>query len=481
MIENRRLKPTFWRLFFFVISLAYLVPESIFNAQLVSLIGLGTPGESELEHLEIFGRAISGVGVTLLIADLLPARFYKSVTRGLLALLLLLGLIWPTVFFGQKWLVEQFLIKPSSAEQREYAVLSAILRDALALNAIKVTGIEYDSAEMHQPENLTFLALFGGLLYADDKLAEKLIPYQEKIIRRFVAMRAYQKLDDYYAQFTRMYEELSKAYREYAKASNQYNDTLNDMPRREQKYWQVVEDHVHDGWNKYQQAQKVYLARAEARAQKFGPKIYQYFEGLARCRKTYSGASQFARTNRARCLERKQAHYKSEIVKAGLGYIEPDYWLIVEDVSALENAANTILGGVLTGGVSTALQLLDAATGGDGGIKDKRYKYTNNPEHYRLRFLAHPKFQSQFQKETGYPMNIDGLKAFRAHPVMQRKLREALKGKGVILPETWRIEERQAFSQAVVKAVKREADKRWKSEMRRRGLSLPPNLEWIEF
>ena len=66
-----RLKSTFWRATFLILSAAYLIPEAIFNAQLVSLIGLGTPEESALEQLEIYGRAISGIGVTLLILSLI--------------------------------------------------------------------------------------------------------------------------------------------------------------------------------------------------------------------------------------------------------------------------------------------------------------------------------------------------------------------------------------------------------------------------
>ena len=167
-------KPKFWRAFFLVLSFAYLIPEAIFNAQLVSLIGLGTPQDQLLEQLEVYGRAISGIGVTLLLADLLPSKFYQSGLRAVVSLASLTCLVWPTVYFGQKLLVERFLIEPSSPEQREYAVLSAAFRDALAINAVQVTGLEYDTEIQESSENLTFLALFGGLLYADDKFAANL-------------------------------------------------------------------------------------------------------------------------------------------------------------------------------------------------------------------------------------------------------------------------------------------------------------------
>lgn len=166
------MKKLSWRVFFLLLSAAYLIPEAIFNAQLVSLVGLGTPKPEQLEHLEIYGRTISGIGVTLLLADLLPARLFKTGLRGSLTLLLLTLCVWPSVFFGQKYLIEQWLIEPSTPEQRQYAAYSAALRDALAVNAVEVEGLNYDPKELHSSENLTFLALFGGLAYADHNLTD---------------------------------------------------------------------------------------------------------------------------------------------------------------------------------------------------------------------------------------------------------------------------------------------------------------------
>ena len=222
-----RLKSTFWRATFLILSAAYLIPEAIFNAQLVSLIGLGTPEESALEQLEIYGRAISGIGVTLLIADLLPAKFYKSTSKGVISLLILAAIIWPTVYFGQKALVENLLIAPSSSQEREYAVLSAVFRDALAINALEVADLEYDAQEMKTSENLTFLALFGGLLYADETLADNLESHKKDIIKQFVQKKAYQDFTQHFQDYSALYDRLSGNYSEYAKGSNKYNQKRN--------------------------------------------------------------------------------------------------------------------------------------------------------------------------------------------------------------------------------------------------------------
>ena len=472
-------KPTLWRVFLFVLSVAYLIPDAIFNAQLVSLIGLGTPQDSQLEQLEVYGRAISGIGATLLLADFLPARYFRSAISGFSILFALACVVWPTVYFGQKIIVERVLIASSSAEQREQAVLSAAFRDALALNAVSVTGLEYDTELQNSSENLTFLALFGGLLYADNKLATNLENYKHQIVRQFVQKQTYRDFDLHYQDFSSLYVQLSESYEDYAKGSNTYNQKLAGIPQQEKEYWQAIEQKINQGWSDYQQATKTYVARAEARAQKYGPRIFEYHKQTNQCLERYSKSSQ--RDRRTQCIERLQARYKSEIDKAGLGYVEPNYWLIEEDVSGLENTANTAIAGVITGGLSTLLQALSLATGGDGGIKDKRYKYTDDPTHYQRRILAHPNFQAQFQKDTGYPMGIPDLGAFRNHDETQQRIRNTLKTKGLALPADWRVEQRLVFSQAVANKVKTDADAGWNDAMQRKGLSLPVNLQWQDF
>lgn len=473
------LKPFWWRLLLLLLATLYLLPEAIFNAQLVSLVGLGTPSTEDLEHLEIYGRAVSGVGVALLLADFLPKAMVAKVGRGVMSLIALVCLVWPVVFYGQKYAIEKTLIEPSSAQQRQFAVYSAALRDALAINSIKVNDLNYDTNQLHSSENLTFLALFGGLLYGDAALSDNLEQDKRKIIASFVQKKAYQDFDKHYDEYSQLYDELVGKYKTYASGSKKYNQTLAEIDQREQGYWQQVEQQINDGWGKYQQAQKAHIAKASARAQKYGPKIYGYHKQVANCSERYKKSSQKDRRNR--CYERAGADYRSAILKAGIGYIEPDYWLIVEDISATENAASSLLMGFLTGGVYTALQAASLATGGDGGIKDKRYKYTDDPDHYQLRFLQHPKFAQLFVTDTGYEFGIDNLITFRAHQTTAKKLRTHFAAKGLTLSSHWRINERAQFAQAVADKVTHEANSQWRNEMAKHGLSLAPNLSWVAF
>jgi hypothetical protein len=472
-------KPFWWSLLLVLLGTLYLIPEAIFNSQLVSLVGRGTPTTEDLENLELFGRSISGIGVTLLLADFIKAKLLTSKFKSILILCSLFAVVFPTMFYGQKYLVETFIIEPSTAEERQQAVFSTALRDALAINAIKITDVTYNSKEMLLPENLTFLSLFGGLLYADGSLSDKLSDSKEKIIRKFIKKKAYGQFDVHYNDYGELYKELSGTYKEYAKGSEKYNDVIASIPQEEMEYWKQVENEINKGYPKYKKAQQAHIAKASGRAQEYGKKIYSYFEKKNKCIDRYKKSSQSKK--RSKCVERYLITYRKEILKMGIGYIEPDYWLIVKDVSTTENLAGTIITGFLTGGLSLGVQAISAASGGDGGFKDKRYSYTSDPEHYRKRIIVHPKFSEMFTKQTGYKFFISNLQEFRNDNETQKKLRSKFSQKGLDLPKNWTINDRNSFSLSVGKKIRKEADKEWIIALNKHDMKMKPNLSWDVF
>lgn len=462
-----------------ILGTLYLIPEAIFNSQLVSLLGLGTPSKEDLEHLELFGRSISGIGVTLLFMDMLKAKFINTIPKAIMSFSLLFVIIWSIVFYGQKFLIETYIINPSSPEQRQQAVYSAFLRDALAADAIKIEGVNYDSKYIESPENLTFLALFGGLIYADKNMSSNLEEEKEKIIYKFVKQKAYEDFNENYKEYGKLYEELSESYKSYAKGSYKYNDTISNIPSREAEYWVEIENTINNGFSGYKSAQKAHIARASGRAQKYGGNIYNYFEKISKCRERYKKRKYAKKLNK--CIENLDIKYRRDILKLGLGYIEPNHWLIAEKISTTSNVLNSVVMGTLTGGIYTAMQAANAVAGGDGGFKDVKYKYTSNPDHYQLRILQLKSYNDIFVKETGYPFGIQNLEQFRSHEVTNKKLITKFNSKGLVLNKKWNINKRSEFYSAVDKKVRLEADTTWRREVRKKGYTFSPNLTWNEF
>lgn len=162
--KEKRAKPKWFAIILFVMSLCYLIPEVVFNAKLVEVAGGGSVDDQTLHLVELFGRTISGIGVTLLIADLLlKGRLVSSVPRAIMSFFLVALVVWPTVFFGQKLLIDKFLVEPSTPQQRQEAFFASILRSSLAANVVQISGLPYDSKHATSPTEMTFLAMMGAL------------------------------------------------------------------------------------------------------------------------------------------------------------------------------------------------------------------------------------------------------------------------------------------------------------------------------
>lgn len=468
-------KPFWWMLLMFICSLVYLFPEAVFNAALTDVAGGRNATIEDLRVVELFGRTISGIGVTLLLADLLlKGKKLANVTRALGYFALIAVLVWPTVFFGQKWLVDHFIIDASTPEERQQAYLSQILRSALIENSIKFEGIEYDPNKSHNATEKTFLSVFGGLVYADDQLIEDLKQKKQLIMEKFVRDRAMSRFDEHYGQYDNFRQTLRDKYTEYASGSNQYNQALASVQTRSDEYWLDTQNQVKQGWEQYQQGTKAYEARVESRAQKIAPKLYDYFERRNKCAEKKSGSS------KDRCFERLQKGYDKEIAKYSIPYIPPDDWLIREEISTSENVGNSIISGIMTLGLYTAMQAADAITGGDAGFKDHRMVYTNDVNHYKNVLMV--KMAPDFIKESGgYPLGINSIHDFRVHELTSVKVNKQLKKKGLTLSPAWSITDRNSFDIAVAKKVRQQADEKWRSSMKAKGSDMPPNLSWQAF
>ncbi|WP_137222833.1 PEGA domain-containing protein [Shewanella sp. MEBiC00475] len=468
-------KPFWWMLLMFICSLVYLFPEAVFNAALTDVAGGRNSSAEDLRAVELFGRTISGIGVTLLLADLLlKGKQVAKATRALGYFTLIAVIVWPTVFFGQKWLVDHFIIDASTPEERQQAYLSQVLRSALIENSIAFEGIDYDPDKKHSAVEKTFLSVFGGLVYADDKLVDDLKQKKRLIMEKFVRDRAMSQFDQHYANYDNFRQTLRDKYTEYAAGSNQYNQALASVQTRSDAYWLDTQNQVKQGWEQYQKGTKAYEARVESRAQKIAPKLYDYFERRNKCAEKKSGS------NKDRCFERLQTGYDKEIAKYSMPYIPPNDWLVREEISTSENVGNSIISGILTFGLYTAMQAADAVTGGDAGFKDHRMVYTNDVNHYKNVLMV--KMEPDFVKESGgYPLGINSIHEFRVNELTSIKVNKKLKQKGLTLSPSWSLTDRNSFDIAVAKKVRQQADAEWRSKMKAKNSDMPPNLSWQTF
>lgn len=454
-------RPMWWAVTMFVLSVCYLFPETVFNAELVAVAGGLDSTDESLRTVELFGRTISGIGVTLLLADLLiRGRLLESKIRAVIAFCGLAILVWPLVYFGQKWLVDEYIIHPSTAQERQHAYYAQVVRSALIRNAVEIDGVPYDPDRQHSSAEMTFLALFSGMVFADEKLMENIDQYQEAIIKQYVRKSAYQDFEESYSSYMELRGQLRQSYQHYREGSQEYNQSLASIPSRTQKYRTEVEADIKDGWKSYQNGLVSFNKRVESEAQKVAPKIYDYFKRKNNCRSNS-------------CLQRLNNAYDKQIKSLGLGYIPPKYWLITEtrEIGLFEKA----VAGVLTAGVSIVADALD----GDNDTITKIY-FTNEVAHYQK--LLRPKMELRFVKSSGgYPLGIKTMVEFRNHKNTSAKVRASLQKKGLKLPKNWQVSHQSRFKQAVAVKVKAETNAQWKRKMAEESLDMRPNNSWATF
>ena len=442
------------------LSFVYLFPEAVFNAELVAIAGGRDSSEFDRHSIELFGRAISGIGVTLLLADLLVnGRILKSKRKTFLVFSVIALFVWPTVYFGQKWVIDEYIIHPSTPEQRQQAYYSQIIRSALIRNAVELEGVPYDPKAEHSASEMTFLALFPGLVYANDRMMQDVDRYQSSIVRRYVSNRAMQDFEENFSAYKTLSDQIWNSFKKYEQGSNEYNTALNSTQARADKIRSQIETDVAAGWDRYQSQVSDFNRKVESEATKIAPKIYDYFSRRNKCR------SQSCRDN----LDKR---YDKSIQSLGSGYIEPRYWLIAHKEEK-RGVVETLFRAAITGGVSLPGDLL-------APDPEVEYRFTNSVAHYqkRLRPKLEPKFT---QASGGYPLGVASLADFRKHPETAARVRANLKSQGLALPSSWQLADRGQFYKAVANRVKREADSQWTKTIKRQGFDARPNMDWNAF
>lgn len=143
------------------LTLGYLIVELGFNARLLDVVG-GLATHEEIEHIEVFGRLISGTALALLA---LGFQLQKGVRQGwgraayLVRLPLVATICIATMYFGQRALID-WLLDRSTAEYRSRAAVLVPMTHLMTQQNFSLTGLNLSAEDFRTPEGKTFLATF---------------------------------------------------------------------------------------------------------------------------------------------------------------------------------------------------------------------------------------------------------------------------------------------------------------------------------
>lgn len=232
------MKRFFYASFFILLNIAYLIIELSFNAYLLD-VSSSMSLVSDFTHLELYGRSISAAGATLLVWRLLiPFKEKPNLSRTLLKFLLITLIVFPTVFMGQKKLID-YLVDSSTAELRRSAEILSVLKYGIANGFVEIDELSIGELTLKTAEGKMFVVLAGLLIYSSEEELEK-IDKQLKVISQYATTtqqvkdtqsiyRNYQYASLKIIEQYRLYSEVVSRYDQQQKAAHQKSVTLYEQ------------------------------------------------------------------------------------------------------------------------------------------------------------------------------------------------------------------------------------------------------------
>jgi hypothetical protein len=226
-------KYVFWMA---VLTPAYLIIELAFNARLLDVTA-GTANQQEIDHIETWGRLISGAALTIGIWGIIFARFNKSSATDVVPALLI-----STIFcFGAAYLIQeaiiQSVVRNSSGPARRAATTLVLTTHMIAEGNIILHGLEIGEDRFSSPQGKAFLSLLPFVALSTSDLDKKI----GDALRQMVETRVTRVLGSAGHHYNNVVlpsiREITDSYNQYARGVNSYSDAIISIPNRQQEYW----------------------------------------------------------------------------------------------------------------------------------------------------------------------------------------------------------------------------------------------------
>ncbi|WP_170403039.1 hypothetical protein [Ruegeria arenilitoris] len=219
-------------IFLFVLTAAYLLFELAFNARLLDVIGTSV-NESDIDHIEMWGRMISGCALTLGFWSL-AIRAYKPFRSSLLAMTLVAAACFAASYFIQERILHTISETSTAAQKRAAASLVLITR-SIHSHDVDLKGIDLEGIDTQSPEAKTFLAMFPAMAIYTDNVEQK----TEREVRQLLRRQVIDDMGGFNHVFKQVYLEsevaINKSFNSYAEGAKKYHDVIATIPREQQE------------------------------------------------------------------------------------------------------------------------------------------------------------------------------------------------------------------------------------------------------
>lgn len=241
----------YWLLALFVLNLGYLIYELAFNSRLVD-VSVSNLANSEVMALELEGRVLSGIGLSLLLLRFIAiSKHSLAKNAGLICLAIVVG--FPAMFYGQKLLVEG-LVERTTAEQRMDAQHLLLLKRGLATNALQIEGLELAESDLDSPHTKSFLSVLGLMTFVSAEFIEVLKEQTDAVILQVARNEANTVLPESYEQYRVLQRTIGDAWDEYEVAADEYWNALGELRPQAEEAWLDLQTELYSEWEVIAQA-----------------------------------------------------------------------------------------------------------------------------------------------------------------------------------------------------------------------------------
>ncbi len=207
----------------------------------------------DFNRLELYGRSISAAGATLLFWRLLiPFKQRLNFGKTLLKLLLIALIVFPTVFMGQKKLIDH-LVDSSSDDMRRSAEILTILKYGIAHGFVEIDGLSINDVTLKTAEGKMFVVLVGLLIYSSEEELKKIDEQLDVIAEYATTTQQMSKTQISYRNYQYATLKIIEKYRQYAQIVAEYDKQQKGAEQKSIAIYQQALTHAMNRWPSFAQ------------------------------------------------------------------------------------------------------------------------------------------------------------------------------------------------------------------------------------
>lgn len=424
-----------WSIALFTLSLAYLAFELAFNSRIVDGAS-GAFDATQLKALELQGRILSGIGLSLLVAKKVsPEKLIPFIKN----LIILCTVCFCFMFFGQKILVE-YMVNNSTPEERSDAQYIALLKKGITSNSVQLEDISIPEDQLDTPATKAMTSIMGAMIFNSDTFIEKLKASTDSIVSKAAKNDAEKTWKESYSAYQNYQKEVLSSWETYKNGADKFDNAQLDVYKK--SVAKADEIYIEAG-SQFKDATKGQddSALIIRKSLEIKRAVKDYFEAKqyadTRCRK-YKATEQ-------KCHIKIENAYRDIVVKEAGRYIPPDYWCYPPTEKTVEKMVRGRVR-VLT------KEVVDCKT--------------MNRKWFEKKLLAASGEQETISDNTQV-----------ANAIMDELLKE-----GIVMPSTWTMKDKDLLIDKLIAHGKKQVDAEYKKKIIESvGEYLPPTLSQTDF